>query len=178
MRLISLINPEDFTKNLDNINSLVELLNHNFYENILIPNPEQQELLILIYKLLEEEIIPMGGVCPQNFLKDDSYYLTTDGKKVTNKTVFMENQLFADKKGNKWGYVDLKDNTQVDSIYDQVTEFNEFGYAGVKKDGKWGVMNSDGVVILEPTYVISNDNSPVFIGIYYKDGDTLTNNVY
>lgn len=110
--------------------------------------------------------------------KDDSYYLTTDGKKVTNKTVFMENQLFADKKGNKWGYVDLKDNTQVDYIYDQVTEFNEFGYAGVKKDGKWGVMNSDGVVILEPTYVISNDNSPVFIGIYYKDGDTLTNNVY
>ena len=90
----------------------------------------------------------------------------------------MENQLFADKKGNKWGYVDLKDKTQVDYIYDQVTEFNEFGYAGVKKDGKWGVMNSDGVVILEPTYVISNDNSPVFIGIYYKDGDTLTNNVY
>ena len=84
MRLISLINPEDFTKNLDNINSLVELLNHNFYENILIPNPEQQELLILIYKLLEEEIIPMGGVCPQNFLKDDTFvgiFLSSFAKK-------------------------------------------------------------------------------------------------
>ena len=71
-RLISLIKPEDFSKNSDNINSLVELLNNNFYENILIPNPEQQELLILIYKLLEKEIVPMMGVCPQNFLKDDT----------------------------------------------------------------------------------------------------------
>ena len=71
-RLTSLINPEDFSKNFDNINSLVELLNNNFYENILLPNPEQQELLILIYKLLENEIVPMGGVCPQNFLKDDT----------------------------------------------------------------------------------------------------------
>ena len=83
-RLISLINEEDFTKNINSINSLVELLNNNFYENILIPNPEQQELLILIYKLLEEEIIPMGGVCPQNFLKDDSFigiFLSSFAKK-------------------------------------------------------------------------------------------------
>ena len=72
MRLLSLITPDDFSKNIENINSLVELLNNNFYENILIPNPEQQELLILIYKLLEEEIVPMGGVCPKNFLKDDT----------------------------------------------------------------------------------------------------------
>lgn len=108
---------------------------------------------------------------------DESYYLTTDGKKVTNKTVYMENQLFADKQGQKWGFVDLKDNTQVDYIYDQVTEFNEFGFAGIKKDGKWGVINQDGLVILEPTYEIYNDNSPVFVGIYYKNGDTLTNNV-
>ena len=83
-RLISLINPEDFIKNIDKINSLVELLNNNFYENILIPNPEQKELLILIYKLLEEEIIPMGGVCPQNFLKDDTFigiFLSSFAKK-------------------------------------------------------------------------------------------------
>ena len=109
--------------------------------------------------------------------KEDSYYLTTDGKKVTNKTVYADNQLFASKEGNKWGFVDLKDNTQVKAIYDQVTEFNEFGFAGVKLNGKWGVINEDGEVILEPTYEIPNNNSPVFIGIYYKDGDILTNNI-
>lgn len=108
---------------------------------------------------------------------DESYYLTTDGKKVTNKTVYINNKLFASKSGKKWGFVDLKDNTQVDYIYDQVTEFNEFGFAGVKKDGKWGVINQNGEVILEPTYEIENDNSPIFIGIYYKNGDILTNNI-
>ena len=83
-KLLSLITPEDYTKNIDNINSLVDLLNNTFYENILIPNPEQQELLILIYKLLEEQIVPMGGVCPQNFLKDDTFigiFLSSFAKK-------------------------------------------------------------------------------------------------
>lgn len=108
---------------------------------------------------------------------EESFYLTTDGKKVTSKTVYLDNKLFASKQGKKWGFVDLKDNTQVDYIYDQVTEFNEFGFAGVKKDGKWGVINQEGEVILEPTYEIYDDNSPVFIGIYYKNGDILTNNV-
>ena len=83
-RLISLIKPEDFSNNLDNINSLIELLNNNFYENILIPNPEQQELLILIYKLLEEEISKMNGVNTDNFLKDKSFvgsFLSSFAKK-------------------------------------------------------------------------------------------------
>ena len=71
-RLLSLIKPDDYTKNINNINSLVELLNNQFYENILIPNPEQQELLILIYKLIEEEIMPMAGVCPDDFLNNKS----------------------------------------------------------------------------------------------------------
>ena len=83
-KLLSLITPEDYAKNYSNINSLVDLLNNTFYENILIPNPEQQELLILIYKLLEGQIAPMGGVCPQNFLKDDTFvgiFLSSFAKK-------------------------------------------------------------------------------------------------
>ena len=83
-KLISLIRPGDFFTNLDNINSLVELLNNNFYENILIPNPEQKELLILIYKLLENEIISMGGLNPENFLKEESFigiFLSSFAKK-------------------------------------------------------------------------------------------------
>ena len=72
-KLISLIKPEDFIKNSEKINSLVELLNNNFYENILIPNPEQKEFLILVYKLLENEIISMGCINQENFLKDNSF---------------------------------------------------------------------------------------------------------
>ena len=72
-RLISLIKKKDFLQTSEQINSLVELFVNQFYENILIPNPEQQELLILIYKLLEEEIIPMGGVCLDDFLDNNSF---------------------------------------------------------------------------------------------------------
>ena len=41
-RLISLIKPEDYHKNLNSINSLVELFNNQFYEYILIPVLENQ----------------------------------------------------------------------------------------------------------------------------------------
>ena len=103
---------------------------------------------------------------------DESYFLTSDGKKVDNKTVYYENQLFASKSGSKWGFVNLKDNVIVDYKYDEVTEFNEFGFAGIKQNGKWGVINSYGTVVLEPLYV-SSEVSPVFIDRYYFDNGVL-----
>ena len=83
-KLISLIKPEDFIENNNYIISLVELLNNNFYENILIPNPEQKELLILIYKLLENEINSLSAINPDNFLKENSFmgmFLSSFAKK-------------------------------------------------------------------------------------------------
>ena len=96
---------------------------------------------------------------------EEMYYLTADGKKVDNKTVYLENQLYSSKENGKWGFVDLKDNVIVDYQYDEITEINQYGFAGIKKDGKWGVINKDGEVILEPTYE-SNSINPVFIGKY------------
>ena len=72
-RLLSLINQDDYSKNSERVNSLVELLNNQFYENILMPNPEQQELLLLIYKLLEEDIIPLAGVSADDFLNNKTF---------------------------------------------------------------------------------------------------------
>ena len=48
IRLLSLMNQNDFSESSSRkkVNSLVELFNNQFYENILIPNPDQQELLI------------------------------------------------------------------------------------------------------------------------------------
>ena len=73
LRMLSLINKNDFNENRKKIYSIVELFNNQFYENILLPNPEQQELLILVYKLLEEEIILMGAASPDDFLNNDSF---------------------------------------------------------------------------------------------------------
>ena len=73
LRVLSLIRQSDFSDNRKKVNSIVELFNNQFYENILIPNPEQQELLILIYKLFEEEIMPMVAACPDDFLNNNSF---------------------------------------------------------------------------------------------------------
>ena len=68
--LIGLISDDD---DEDKILSLAELFSVQFYENILIPNPEKEELLILIYKLLEKEIGEMCCVSVEGFLEDDSF---------------------------------------------------------------------------------------------------------
>ena len=69
-KLVSLI---DETDEIEKVDSLVELFCNQFYDNILIPNPEQEELLILIYKLLEEEITPMNSASIDEFLNDSSF---------------------------------------------------------------------------------------------------------
>ena len=66
----------------EQINSLVELLCNQFYDNILIPSKNQnnEELGILIYKLLEDEIISMNSAIIDEFLNDNSFmgkFLTT-----------------------------------------------------------------------------------------------------
>ena len=68
--LVSLISDNDKE---ENISSLIELFCNQFYENILIPNPEQEELLLLIYRLLEIEITPMDSASTDYFLNDDSF---------------------------------------------------------------------------------------------------------
>ena len=70
IKLVSLI---DYQDEKEQIESLVELFCNQFYDNILIPNPEQEELLILIYKLLEEEITPMNSASIDEFLHDSTF---------------------------------------------------------------------------------------------------------
>ena len=69
-KIVSLI---DETDSQESVDSLVELFCNQFYDNILIPNPEQEELLILIYKLLEEEITPMNSASIDEFLNDTTF---------------------------------------------------------------------------------------------------------
>lgn len=58
-------------------------------------------------------------------------------------------------------------NTKIDAIYDMVTELNKYGFAGVKKDGKWGIIDSNANLILEPSYKLELQE-PEFIGKYVK----------
>ena len=57
----------------EQIESLVELFCNQFYDNILIPNPEQEELLILIYKLIEQEISMMNTASTDEFMHETTF---------------------------------------------------------------------------------------------------------
>lgn len=94
-------------------------------------------------------------------------YITKDEKEVKNTDIFINNKIFAKKLGNKWGFVDINGNKIVDYEYKKVTEVNKYGYAGIMKSGKWGVINSEGKIIVEPKYEL-NYSEPSFIGEYYK----------
>ena len=69
-KLVSLIDDQDKDEQID---SLSQLFCNQFYDNILIPNPEQEELLILIYKLFAEEIKSMNSALIDDFLNESSF---------------------------------------------------------------------------------------------------------
>ena len=98
---------------------------------------------------------------------DEIKYVSKDGKEIKNIELFKDNKIFANKWGDKWGFVDKNGNKIVDYNYDKVTEVNKYGFAGIEKDGLWGVVDSNGKIIVEPQYKL-NDIDPTFIGEYYQ----------
>lgn len=86
-------------------------------------------------------------------------------EKTTNEVT---GKLIPKKKDNKWGFVDKDSNVLVDYKYEKVTEFNKYGFAGVKLDGKWGSIDEDGNIVVEPIYNLESSYEVEFIGKYYK----------
>ena len=70
IKLVSLIDNKD---NKEKVESLVELFCNQFYDNIFIPNPEQKELLLLIFLLLKEEINNMDNASLDEFLDNNNF---------------------------------------------------------------------------------------------------------
>lgn len=93
-------------------------------------------------------------------------YLDLNGKILENTEVYKNNKLFALENNGKWGFKNSNGNIVINCIYDEVTEFNEYGFAGIKKDNKWGVIDINSNIILEPIYELNNE--PFFIDKYYR----------
>ena len=107
-----------------------------------------------------------------NYIKisntEETKYFSKEGKELRNTEVYPNNTLFAKNENGKWGFANKNGDTVIEAKYDRVTEFNEYGFAGVELDGKWGVLNSKGEEILAPTYVFNDETEPYFIGQYYQ----------
>ena len=95
-------------------------------------------------------------------------YFNKQGKELKNTEVYPNNKLFIKVQENLYGFEDIQGNLVVECKYEKAYELNEYGFAAVKKDGKWGVINELGEEILEPTYTFDSQTEPDFIGPYYK----------
>lgn len=101
------------------------------------------------------------------FSNDDIKYFDNNGNEISYKQIEPNNKMYAKKINEKWGFVNEENKLIINNEYDMVTEFNKYGFAGIKKDGKWGVVNIKGEIIQEPIYSFKWKN-PSFIGKYYK----------
>lgn len=95
-------------------------------------------------------------------------YFSKEGKELKNTQVYSNNKLFVKVEDKKYGFVDMDGNLVVDYQYDKAYEFNSYGFAAVKKDGKWGAINEQGEEVIAPTYEFKEQSEPSFIGRYYQ----------
>ena len=59
--------------------------------------------------------------------------------------------------------------------YDDAKEQNEYGFAAVKKDGKWGAINKEGKEVIETKYDLENNLVIDFIGKWHLGTDLNLN---
>ena len=130
---------------------------------------------IEIYSSNLEKIAEMNNATltvEDNYIKLSSTteikYFDLEGKEKQNTEIFPENTIFAKSQNGKWGFVDKNGQVVIDYQYDEVTEQNEYGFAGIKLNDKWGIVDKNGKIIVEPTYEINAEETPEFIGTYYR----------
>ena len=94
-------------------------------------------------------------------------YYNLQYQEITNKEALKNNTLFLVKENGKYGYVNKDGQKVVDCIYDDAQEQNEYGFCAVNKDGKWGVLQRNGSILLEPSVSLDNNISIDFIGTWH-----------
>lgn len=129
-----------------------------------------------IYSSNMEKMIEMQNASiniNENYIKvysnDDLEYLDNNGNIIESKEIF-DSKLYASKENDKWGFKDVTGQFMIEPKYERVTDFNEYGFAGIKQNGKWGAINEDGEIIVEPKYEFNSDYIEIeFINKYYKN---------
>jgi hypothetical protein len=74
LKLIEIVEDSSIERK-ENVDTLVDLLCHQFYENLLIQNPENEELLILCTNLLIKEIENMNSASVSSFIDEGSSFV-------------------------------------------------------------------------------------------------------
>ena len=165
---------------INNKDDVIVEINYDVIQKIdncdLIETVNTSENKLEIYDRTMTKIASMENAklySEDNYIKiysnTDTIYLGLDGKQKKNTELFSNNNLYAVKKGNKWGFADKDGNIKIECKYDKVTELNKYGFAGIKLGDEWGAIDKEGKIIVEPIYKLdANSGEPDFIGKYYK----------
>lgn len=129
----------------------VDLYNSKI-EKIQIPQNSSVEILndevAVIYNEEEKKYVDLKG-----------FDINIKDKLALPAYSFVEN--------GKYGFKTKDNNIVVKPEYDMVREFNKLGFASIKKDGKWGSINSKFEIVQEPKYGFNNTNIlPKLLGKY------------
>lgn len=87
----------------------------------------------------------------QGLLKTDGTYAIPLGEYQFPKMVSGELLVYKDQNG-LYGYMDVTGKVRIAAQFTAAESFRSDGYAAVAKDGKWGLVKSDGTVAVEPLY--------------------------
>ena len=98
---------------------------------------------------------------------EDYKYYNLQYQEIRSQDALKDNTLFLVKENGKYGYVNKDGQKIVECVYDDAKEQNKFGYAAVNKDGKWGTLQSNGSVLLEPSVSYDNSVNIDFIGKWH-----------
>lgn len=99
---------------------------------------------------------------------NDIKYLDKDGNEISNLKVFENNDILAYRENEKWGFKSRNGEIIVPAKYDIVTEFNKYGYAGVKDNNRWGAVDKSGEEVAMTKYKFDGFSEPSFIKDYYR----------
>lgn len=108
---------------------------------------------------------------------DEYKYYNFNFEEKTPQEALPTRTLFLIKENGKYGYVNNNGDKIVDCKYDDAMEQNEYGYCAVKKDGVWGVLKSNGAVLVEPNINLDSNLYIDFIAEWYLHDD-LNLNIY
>ncbi len=111
----------------------------------------------------------------KNYIKmrvgEDYKYYNFQFEEEPVTEIFKENTLFMKKENGKYGFVNSQGEQVVECKYDDATEQNAEGFAGIKENGKWGSIDKNGEVVIEPTYNLDEYLLVDFIGKWHKGPD-------
>ena len=99
-------------------------------------------------------------------------YFNFNFEEKSNKDCLIKNTLFLIYENGKYGYENKEGEKIVDCIYDDAKEQNIYGYCAVNQNGLWGVLKSDGTVLLSPEVNLSDSIYIDFIGQWHRYKDT------